>query len=77
MEEMSPKQDWPNVWPTAASFRASTVPLPIRMASRRHPEKRPPFKTVGNLELLKIPNFLHLTPEHIKRHCAAIKREFT
>lgn len=27
----------------------------------------------GNLELLKIPNFLHLTPVAIKRHCEALK----
>jgi small subunit ribosomal protein S35 len=46
------------------------------MGARRSAAKRPPFKTQGNLELLKIPNFLHLTPEHIRRHCEAIKREF-
>ena len=27
----------------------------------------------GNAELMKIPNFLHLTPAHVKKHCAAIK----
>lgn len=27
----------------------------------------------GNAELVKIPNFLHLTPPHIKTHCQAIK----
>lgn len=27
----------------------------------------------GNAELMKIPNFLHLTPNHIKKQCAAIK----
>ena len=27
----------------------------------------------GNTELIKIPNFLHLTPPHIKKHCQAIK----
>ncbi|ELT90129.1 hypothetical protein CAPTEDRAFT_184915 [Capitella teleta] len=32
----------------------------------------PPGK-YGNLELMKIPNFLHLTPNHIKKHCAALK----
>jgi small subunit ribosomal protein S35 len=74
VEEMSPDQDWPSVWPSAATYRSSVVPLPIRMGSRKYPEKRAPFKRVGNLELLKIPNFLHLTPEHIKRHCEAIKK---
>lgn len=70
---MKPYQDWPSVWPAAATFNSSVVPLPVRMSYRRHVDKRPPFKTVGNLELLKIPNFLHLTKNHIKRHCEAIK----
>ncbi|KAL3986348.1 Mitochondrial ribosomal subunit family protein [Acanthocheilonema viteae] len=73
-EEMSVEQDWPSVWPTARSFRSSVVPLPVRMGARRHPERRAPFKTEGNLELVKIPNFLHLTPAAIERHCNAIKK---
>ncbi|VDM39926.1 unnamed protein product [Toxocara canis] len=73
-EEMRTDQDWPSVWPVAASFRSSVVPLPIRMGSRPHPEKRPPFQKLGNLELVKIPNFLHLTPAAIERHCNAIKK---
>ncbi|KAK0410922.1 hypothetical protein QR680_005395 [Steinernema hermaphroditum] len=73
-EEMSTDQDWPSVWPTAASFKASVVPLPVRMGSRPNPDRRPPFKKVGNLELVKIPNFLHLTPEAIERQCNAIKK---
>ena len=32
----------------------------------------PPGK-YANAELMKIPNFLHLTPAHIKQHCAAMK----
>jgi small subunit ribosomal protein S35 len=27
----------------------------------------------GNVELMKIPNFLHLTPPHIKKHCEVLK----
>uniref|UniRef100_A0A915Q720 Ribosomal protein S24/S35 mitochondrial conserved domain-containing protein n=1 Tax=Setaria digitata TaxID=48799 RepID=A0A915Q720_9BILA len=73
-EEMSTEQDWPSVWPVARSFRSSVVPLPIRMGARKHPERRAPFKTEGNLELVKIPNFLHLTPAAIERHCSAIKK---
>ena len=30
----------------------------------------------GNLELMKISNFLHLTWDHIKSHCEILKREF-
>ncbi|KAL7976336.1 hypothetical protein Chor_002555 [Crotalus horridus] len=70
-EKMDPDQDWTSVYPTAASFKPSAVPLPIRMG---YPVRRgvAPAKE-GNLELLKIPNFLHLTPVAIKKHCAALK----
>ncbi|PAV60512.1 hypothetical protein WR25_25524 [Diploscapter pachys] len=76
-EEMSADQDWTNVWPAARSFNASVVPLPIRMSYRRHPDKRAPFKKYGNLELVKIPNFLHLTPAAIEKHCLVIKKFMT
>ncbi|KAK7121939.1 hypothetical protein R3I93_022889 [Phoxinus phoxinus] len=70
-ERMAEDQDWTVVYPTAASFKPSAVPLPVRMG---YPVKRgvPPAKK-GNLELLKIPNFLHLTPVAIKKHCEALK----
>uniref|UniRef100_A0A8C3XUN9 Mitochondrial ribosomal protein S35 n=2 Tax=Chelydra serpentina TaxID=8475 RepID=A0A8C3XUN9_CHESE len=70
-EKMAVDQDWSNVYPTAAAFNPSSVPLPIRMG---YPVKRgvPPPKE-GNLELIKIPNFLHLTPPAIKKHCTALK----
>ncbi|EGT51338.1 hypothetical protein CAEBREN_22912 [Caenorhabditis brenneri] len=74
-EEMDPeKQKWSDVWPAARTFAASVVPLPVRMGSRPNPEKRAPFKKEGNLELVKIPNFLHLTPVAIQQHCEAIKK---
>ncbi len=34
-----------------------------------------PKDKYANAELMKIPNFLHLTPNHIKKHCAALKSE--
>ncbi|KAM4671258.1 small ribosomal subunit protein mS35 isoform 1-T1 [Amazona ochrocephala] len=70
-ERMAVDQDWTSVYPTAAVFKPASVPLPVRMG---YPVKRgvPPPKE-GNLELLKIPNFLHLTPPAIKKHCAALK----
>lgn len=70
---MTTDQDWPSVWPTAHSFKASAVPLPIRMGFQQNLKVPPPTKK-GNLELMKIPNFLHLTPPAIKRHCDAIKK---
>ncbi|GMS79415.1 hypothetical protein PENTCL1PPCAC_1590 [Pristionchus entomophagus] len=75
-DEMETNQDWSSVWPAARSFASSVVPLPIRMGSRKNPDKRAPFKKEGNLELVKIPNFLHLTPAAIQKHCEAI-RKFT
>ncbi|KAG8142727.1 hypothetical protein E2320_005926 [Naja naja] len=70
-EKMEADQDWTSVYPTAASFKPSAVPLPIRMG---YPVKGgAALAKEGNLELLKIPNFLHLTPVAIKKHCAALK----
>ncbi|KAM3870468.1 small ribosomal subunit protein mS35 [Diretmus argenteus] len=70
-EKMAVDQDWTAVYPAAASFRADSVPLPVRMGyppeGGVHPAKK------GNLELIKIPNFLHLTPAAIKKHCEALK----
>uniref|UniRef100_A0A3Q0SH52 Mitochondrial ribosomal protein S35 n=1 Tax=Amphilophus citrinellus TaxID=61819 RepID=A0A3Q0SH52_AMPCI len=70
-EKMPVDQDWTAVYPAAAPFRPSSVPLPVRMG---YPVKGgiPPEKK-GNLELIKIPNFLHLTPAAIKKHCEALK----
>ncbi|KAL4625063.1 28S ribosomal protein S35, mitochondrial [Arapaima gigas] len=70
-DKMAPDQDWTSVYPTAAPFRPGAVPLPIRMG---YPVEHgvSPAKQ-GNLELIKIPNFLHLTPPAIKKHCEALK----
>lgn len=70
-ERMLLDQDWTSVYPTAATFKPSAVPLPVRMGN---PLRRgaPPDK-YGNLELMKVPNFLHLTPLAIKKHCAVLK----
>ncbi|CAG0880606.1 unnamed protein product, partial [Cyprideis torosa] len=65
-------QDWGNVWPTARTYHPGTVPLPIRMGFRR--KRHPQPDRFANLELMKIPNFLHLTPPVIKRQCEAIKK---
>lgn len=70
-QKMPVDQDWTAVYPAAAPFKANAVPLPVRMG---YPTKGgvPPEKR-GNLELIKIPNFLHLTPAAIKKHCEALK----
>ncbi|XP_017892379.1 28S ribosomal protein S35, mitochondrial [Ceratina calcarata] len=69
---MSPTQDWQAVWPAARTFHPDIVPLPLRQGYQNskgiHPDK------YANAELMKIPNFLHLTPPIVKRHCEALKQ---
>ncbi|CAG9857480.1 unnamed protein product [Phyllotreta striolata] len=71
-ESMPVDQDWGNVWPGPRSFHPATVPLPVRQG---YVEKSgaPPSK-YANAELVKIPNFLHLTPPVIERQCNALKQ---
>jgi len=66
--------DWPSVYDTASSYNPYVMPLNIRMGRPRgkHAHGVPP-NDKGNVELLKIPNFFHLTPLAIKRHCEALK----
>ncbi|XP_067947847.1 small ribosomal subunit protein mS35-like [Watersipora subatra] len=73
---MKVDQDWTNVWPTAASFKPSVVPLPIRQGYVKNAGENQgiiPYK-YHNMELMKVINFLHLTPRHISKHCAALKK---
>ncbi|KAF2892771.1 hypothetical protein ILUMI_13406 [Ignelater luminosus] len=69
--QMPVDQDWGSVWPGPRSFHPATVPLPIRQG---YVDKGAPPGKYGNAELMKIPNFLHLTPPVIKRQCEALKR---
>jgi len=71
-KKMPVNQDWPSVWPVARSFHPASVPLPL-FQGYVPPHKAPPGK-FANLELMKIPNFLHLTPPAINRHCEALKK---
>lgn len=69
---MQPDQDWPSIWPGPRSFHPHTVPLPLRQGFVEG--KGPAPDKYNNAELLKIPNFLHLTPPAVKRHCEALKK---
>ena len=72
---MSIDQDWIQAWPTRSMFKQSAVPLPVRQGYVKNSaenEGLPPEKYT-NCELIKIPNFLHLTPPHVKTHVNAIK----
>lgn len=70
--QMSPEQDWGAVWPGPRTFHPATVPLPVRQGFTEG-GKAPPGK-FANAELMKIPNFLHLTPPVVRRQCEALKR---
>ncbi|KAJ3636179.1 hypothetical protein MTP99_009014 [Tenebrio molitor] len=69
--QMAVDQDWGNVWPGPRTFHPATVPLPVRQGY--NPKGVAPAK-YANAELMKIPNFLHLTPPVIKRQCEALKK---
>ncbi|XP_023345696.1 28S ribosomal protein S35, mitochondrial [Eurytemora carolleeae] len=71
--EMKPDQDWGSVWPAPRTFHPAVVPLPLRQGVVQIKSQTVPSK-YANLELMKIPNFLHLTPPVVKKHCAAIKK---
>lgn len=69
--EMPVDQNWSSVWPGARTFHPASVPLPLRQG---FVEKGVPPSKHANAELMKIPNFLHLTPPAIRRHCEALKQ---
>ncbi|XP_011501401.1 PREDICTED: 28S ribosomal protein S35, mitochondrial [Ceratosolen solmsi marchali] len=71
-QKMPVDQDWPTVWPSQKTFQPHSVPLPVRQGYPKPGEG--PFSKIANTELMKIPNFLHLTPPAIKRHCEALKQ---
>ena len=70
--------DWASVHPAAESYNPSVIPLPVRMGRPRHNRLGDiPPDARGNIELLKIPNFFHLTPVAIQKHCTALKEYCT
>uniref|UniRef100_A0AAG5DAD8 Small ribosomal subunit protein mS35 mitochondrial conserved domain-containing protein n=1 Tax=Anopheles atroparvus TaxID=41427 RepID=A0AAG5DAD8_ANOAO len=72
-QQMATDQDWGAVWPGPRSFNPSAVPLPVRQGYVTKRNQMSPGK-FANAELMKIPNFLHLTPPVIKRQCEALKQ---
>ncbi|CAG2162314.1 unnamed protein product [Oppiella nova] len=72
-KRMKTSQDWTSVWPTARVFHPSTVPLPLHMGWTIPDSAEVPTGKYHNPELLKIPNFLHLSPLAIQKHCEALK----
>jgi len=75
-QKMDPDQDWTNVWPTGATFRHSATPFPVRMGVVRNQKENDnvvPDKAI-NVELIKVSNFLHLTPSHVEKHCEVLQQ---
>lgn len=70
--------DWTDVFEAAQSYNPGVVPLPLRMGRPRANKLGdvPPHHK-GNIELLKISNFFHLTPPAIKKHCEALSEYCT
>jgi len=74
-KRMSTDQDWNSVWPSARNFNPHTVPFPVYQGLLRTATRilAKPNK-YANHELLKIPNFLHLSPTNISKQCQALKK---
>lgn len=69
--------EWSNVYETASPYNKYVVPLELRMGRENQMQRtgqlgRVPLSVEGNIELLKISNFFHLTPPAIKKHCEAL-----
>lgn len=72
---MKKDQDWGAVWSGPRTFHPSSVPLPLRQGFVKTKTKvLPSPDKFANPELMKIPNFLHLTPPVVKKQCQAIKK---
>lgn len=74
--KMKITDDWTNIWPAASTFKYSAIPFPVRQGfiKRMNENEGVPPGRYANAELMKIPNFLHLTPAHVKKHCEALKK---
>uniref|UniRef100_A0A0K8TT09 Putative 28s ribosomal protein s35 mitochondrial n=1 Tax=Tabanus bromius TaxID=304241 RepID=A0A0K8TT09_TABBR len=70
--KMATDQDWGSVWPGQRTFHPASVPLPVRQGYT--PKGVAPPSKYANAELMKIPNFLHLTPPVVQRQCEALKK---
>jgi len=64
--------NWSRKWSSYSTFNPYILPFPLRMGFRRKFCVKP--DKFGNLELLKVQNFLHLTPPAIKEQCASLKK---
>jgi len=64
--------NWSKKWPSKAPFDPYRLPFPLRMGYAQ--KKTIPPDAFANLELMKVQNFLHLTPPAIKEQCSTLKK---
>ncbi|XP_022780757.1 28S ribosomal protein S35, mitochondrial-like [Stylophora pistillata] len=67
--------DWPSVFTGSTSYNPAAIPIFFKMGRMKHNKHGQglPKGAIGNIELMKIPNFFHLSPPSIERHCQALK----
>lgn len=65
--------DWTAIWDTASTYNPFLIPLPVRCGRAHEKKAGVSPAAAGNVELMKIPNFFHLTPIAIEKHCKALK----
>ncbi|XP_043190385.1 28S ribosomal protein S35, mitochondrial-like [Amphibalanus amphitrite] len=73
-ERQPVNQQWGDVWPAPRTFHPDAVPLPLRQGFVKRPNAQAPPGKHANAELMKIANFLHLTPPVIERQCRALAK---
>ncbi|KAL5107117.1 28S ribosomal protein S35 mitochondrial [Taenia crassiceps] len=75
-EQQIQDDDWSTVWPCENFFSPYAFPVPIRQGHSKNLVENGGLSPAkyANAELLKIPNFLHLTPRHIEKHCKALQK---
>ncbi|XP_039265486.2 small ribosomal subunit protein mS35-like [Styela clava] len=65
-------KNWSEIWTAPAPFDPHKFPCDIRMGSEMNLVPKP--GKYDNMELMKVQNFLHLTPPAIKKHCEGLKK---
>ncbi|XP_074613142.1 small ribosomal subunit protein mS35-like isoform X2 [Acropora palmata] len=67
--------EWSSVYSGAKPYHPAVVPVFFRMGRPKHnkPGYALPMRALGNLELMKIPNFLHISPPAVEKHCTALQ----
>ncbi|OAF70256.1 28S ribosomal protein S35, mitochondrial [Intoshia linei] len=74
-EKMEPTStEWENIWTHPQPFNHHIVPLPIYQGFIKNTKLNIPPNKYANAEILKVQNFLHLTPRHVDSQCKLLKK---